>query len=157
MNIGRNGAPSKKVGTPPGQQLTLGPKPGPPARMLSLRLRRASRVEGRRMGLERSAVAKEGCFPVRRNSSLPTAGWAGSSVTGPAPLESGLNPLWSPTQLTPALGEKLGAEGFGAASAASKERKPDRIPTETDMGVAAGLSIDFILFPSRRCRAEAPP
>src|SRR5262245_17373255 len=133
MNIGRNGAPSRNVGTPPGQQLTLGPKPGSPARILSLRLRKASRAQGCRMGLERSAVAKAGCFPVRRNSSLPTAGWAGSSITGPAPLESGLNPLWSPTQLTLALGEKLGVEAFGAPRVAST-RRTDKIPRETDIG-----------------------
>src|SRR5882762_7475119 len=149
MNMGRNGAPSRNVGTPPGQQLTLGPKPGSPARILSLRLRSASRAQGCRMGLDRSAVAKLGCFPVRRNSSLPTAGWAGSSLTGPAPVESGLNPP-TPTQLTPGLGEKFGEEAFGAPSAATQIR-PDRIPTEADIGFAAKLRIDVIPF---RCPRE---
>src|ERR1051326_1715946 len=157
MNIGRKGAPSRNVGTPPGQQLTRGPKPGSPARILSLRLRKASRVQGCRIGLERSAVAKLGCFPVRRNSSVPTAGCDGSSMTGPAPLDSRLNPLWSPTQLTLGLGEKLGAEAFGAPSAASTQSSPDNIPTQTNIGFAAILRIDLILFRLRPCQATVSP
>jgi hypothetical protein len=67
-------------------------------------------------------------------------------MTGPAPLKGGLNPPCSPTQLTLSLGEKFGAEAFGAPSAAPAQSKPDNTPTETDIGFAAKLPIDFILF-----------
>src|SRR6266851_4652915 len=78
------------------------------------------------MGLERSATGNVGCLPVMRNSLLLIVGWAGSSATGPAPLNGGFNPPKTTTQPTLGLGEKLGGDAAPSAgeSAAPTQSNP---------------------------------
>src|SRR5262245_43892398 len=71
-NIGWVMGDSRNWVTPFGQQLALGETTCFPARTSSLRLRTASRAQGWRMGLLRSATRAVGCRPVTRNSSLDT-------------------------------------------------------------------------------------
>jgi hypothetical protein len=69
-------------------------------------------------------MAKVGCRPVTRKSSLETCGCAGSYRTGPAPLTGGMNVREYANH--PALG--LGAKSGGDAASAVAE-KP-KLPTK---------------------------
>src|ERR1700686_1842714 len=99
---------SRNPVTPLGQHHAVGEGTSFPERTSSLRLRTTSRAQGWRMGLLRSATRSVGCFPVTRNSSFETYGFAGSCRTGPAPLGGGMNRRLYAYHPTPASGAKLG-------------------------------------------------
>src|ERR1700681_548869 len=82
---------SRKGVTPLGQHHAVGEGTCFPEGTSSLRLRTTSRAQGWRIGLVRSATRSVRCFPVTRNSSFETYGWAGSCSTGPGPLAGGMN------------------------------------------------------------------
>src|SRR5437016_1848717 len=85
---GRTGY-STQPGTPIGQQRSLGVIMALPESAVSLVLRKDSRVQGRRIGLERSATRYVGCFPFRRAAASSIKGYALSNVTGSGPLSGG--------------------------------------------------------------------
>src|SRR5215469_14932406 len=99
---------SMKLVTPVGQQLAPRLTMSFPASTISFRLRIASRAQGWRMGLLRSASDWVGCLPVTRYSSLVTCGRDGSCRTGPGPLAGGMNVRLKEYQPISGLGAKFG-------------------------------------------------
>src|SRR5215468_3770366 len=118
--------------TPIGQQLACGEKSGLPERISSLRLRILSLAQGWRMGLLGSPMAKVGCRPVTRKSSLETCGCAGSCRTGPAPLAGGMNSRVYANHPTLGLGAKSGRDASSALAEppklAARQTAPARMP-----------------------------
>src|SRR5262245_29384131 len=89
-------------------------------------------------------MGRVGCRPVRRNWLLSIVGWAGSSMTGPAPVAGGLSPPRMATQPTLEFGEKAGGDsalsaGETAAPISNTPKVPDN-KEKLDIGPSPALA-----------------
>src|SRR6266567_3415098 len=125
-------------------QLTCGVNPPPPAAILSFIFLSASRVQGCRIGLLKSAIRKLACTPVL----LPPCSWPGTSRTGPGPLGG----CWKSAPIAcqpPSMKANGGtALPFAAPSAASAA------PAQSSVAVNTPTNLDMMDLPWPRRAAS---